>query len=178
MLFPIHHLETPMPDHPNSTSSITSSRPGSQPTPVAQADLVGGDADLRAPASSETVTQRKVASSPSGSLQEPRPAEDENQPGFLGERNRPDAPPSLQGNHGSFSNEAPGLVGASALNDGDTGVASDKPEAGGQLDFDDGDMVDGGRDKPVRMGRDVPQDGAQELRRSLSEADRQGERPD
>ncbi|MDB5966119.1 MAG: hypothetical protein JWQ72_2619 [Polaromonas sp.] len=62
------------------------------------------------------------------------------------------APPSLQGNHGSFSNEAPGLVAPSRLNEGDTGSASDKPEAGGQLDFDDGDMVDGGRGRNVRMG--------------------------
>jgi len=55
------------------------------------------------------------------------------------------APPSLQGNHGTFSNEAPGLVAPSRLNQGDTGIASDRPEAGGELDFDDGDMIDGGR---------------------------------
>ncbi len=70
------------------------------------------------------------------------------------------APPSLQGNHGSFSNEAPGLVAASRLNEGDTGAASDKPEAGGQLDFDDGDMVDGGRGKNVRMGGTYAAQGA------------------
>ena len=55
------------------------------------------------------------------------------------------APPSLQGNHGTFSNEAPGLVAPSRLNQGDTGIASDKPEAGGEMKFDDGDMIDGGR---------------------------------
>ena len=71
------------------------------------------------------------------------------------------APPSLQGNHGSFSDEAPGLVAASRLNEGDTGAASDKPEAGGQLDFDDGDMVDGGRGgKKVRMGGTYAAQGA------------------
>ncbi|MDB5891290.1 MAG: hypothetical protein JWP47_2121 [Polaromonas sp.] len=55
------------------------------------------------------------------------------------------APPSLQGNHGTFSDAAPGLVAPTHLNQGDTGIASDKPEAGGALDFDDGDMIDGGR---------------------------------
>lgn len=56
-----------------------------------------------------------------------------------------EAPPSLQGNHGTHSNEAPDLVQPSRLNEGDTGAASDKPEAGGQLEFEDGDMIDGGR---------------------------------
>ncbi|MES2976778.1 MAG: hypothetical protein V4731_00015 [Pseudomonadota bacterium] len=63
------------------------------------------------------------------------------------------APGSLQGNRGSFSDEAPGLVAPGRLNEGDTGSASDKPESGGKLDFDDGDMVDGGRGgNNVRMG--------------------------
>jgi hypothetical protein len=71
------------------------------------------------------------------------------------------APPSLQGNHGSFSDDAPGLVAPGRLNEGDTGAASDKPEAGGQLDFDDGDMVDGGRGgKKVRMGGTYAAQGA------------------
>jgi hypothetical protein len=71
------------------------------------------------------------------------------------------APPSLQGNHGSFSDDAPGLVAPSRLNEGDTGAASDKPEAGGQLDFDDGDMIDGGRGgKKVRMGGTYAAQGA------------------
>lgn len=71
------------------------------------------------------------------------------------------APPSRQDNHGSFSDEAPGLVAPSRLNEGDTGAASDKPEAGGQLDFDDGDMVDGGRGgSKVRMGGTYAAQGA------------------
>lgn len=43
-----------------------------------------------------------------------------------------------------LGDDVPGLVPASRLNQGDTGAASDKPEAGGELDFDDGDMWDRG----------------------------------
>jgi hypothetical protein len=59
---------------------------------------------------------------------------------------------SPQGNRGTFSDAAPGLVPPSHLNEGDTGSTSDKPEAGGQLDFDDGDMINAGRGRNVRMG--------------------------
>ena len=71
-----------------------------------------------------------------------------------------ETPASRQGNHGSFSNEAPGLVAPSRLNEGDTGAASDRPEAGGQLDFDDGDMEGGGRGKNSRMGGTYAAQGA------------------
>jgi hypothetical protein len=78
--------------------------------------------------------------------QDPEPGTAPGQPG------RSDTARSPQGKRGSFSDAAPGLVPPSRLNEGDTGVASDKPEAGGQLDFADGDMIDGGRGKSVRMG--------------------------
>jgi hypothetical protein len=78
--------------------------------------------------------------------QDPEPGTAPGQPG------RSDPASSPQGKRGSFSDAAPGLVPPSRLNEGDTGVASDKPEAGGQLDFADGDMIDGGRGKNVRMG--------------------------
>lgn len=55
------------------------------------------------------------------------------------------------GNHGSFSDEAPGLVPPSHLNQGDTGAASDRPDAGGTLNFDD-DEIYGGRGNNVRRG--------------------------
>jgi hypothetical protein len=67
---------------------------------------------------------------------------------------------SRQGNHGTFSDAAPGLVPPSRLNEGDTGAASDKPQAGGELNFDDGDMRDGGRGKNVRMGGTYAAQGA------------------
>ncbi len=73
-----------------------------------------------------------------------------------------DASASRQGNHGTFSDAAPGLVPPSRLNEGDTGAASDKPQAGGELNFDDGDgdMRDGGRGKNVRMGGTYAAQGA------------------
>jgi hypothetical protein len=52
--------------------------------------------------------------------------------------------------HGYLGDEVPGLVPPSELNQGDTGVANDKPQAGGELDFDDGSMWE--RGKNVRTG--------------------------
>lgn len=52
----------------------------------------------------------------------------------------PSDPDTRQAANSYLGDDVPGLVPPSGLNQGDTGVASDKPEAGGELDFDDGDM--------------------------------------
>ena len=57
----------------------------------------------------------------------------------------PLAPHSRQGNHGGNSDNAPGLAEPSTHNQGDAGAADDSPAAGGSLQLDDGDMIDGGR---------------------------------
>lgn len=50
--------------------------------------------------------------------------------------------PKVPRSHGYLGDDAAGLVSPSRRNQGDTGIASDKPEAGGELDFDDGNMWD------------------------------------
>lgn len=72
----------------------------------------------------------------------------------------PELAASPQGNHGTFSDAAPGLVPPGRLNEGDGGAASDKPQGGGELNFDDGEMRDGGRGKNVRMGGTYAAQGA------------------
>jgi len=52
--------------------------------------------------------------------------------------------PAVPRSHGYLGDDVPGLVPPSRHNEGDTGSASDKPEAGGELDFDDGSMWDRG----------------------------------
>lgn len=74
-----------------------------------------------------------------------RPPDTDPQQGHEHPEADPPAPHSRQGNHGANSDNAPGLVAPSALNQRDTGAASDAPEGGGTLQFDDGDMIDGGR---------------------------------
>jgi hypothetical protein len=158
--------------NPPANPPSNSKQPADAEPQVAQDDVLGEDTllQMRSPMKS---AHSPGTSDGESNLQSPQPAEDENQPGFIGERNRSDAPGSLQGNKGGFSDSAPGLVAPSGLNEGDTGVASDKPEAGGQLDFDDGDMVDGGRGKSVRTGGNTVEDGAEAMRRSPSQADPQ-----
>jgi hypothetical protein len=52
--------------------------------------------------------------------------------------------PKVPRSHGYLGDDVPGLVPPSQRNQGDTGIASDQPEAGGELDFDDGTMWDRG----------------------------------
>lgn len=62
-------------------------------------------------------------------------------------------------NHGGFSDGAAGLVPPSRLNEGDTGAASDRPDAGGQLNFDD-DEIYSGRGNNARRGGTAHAEGA------------------
>jgi len=55
-----------------------------------------------------------------------------------------------EGRHGYLGDEVPGLVPPSKLNQGDTGAASDMPDAGRELNFDDDAMDE--RDNTARSG--------------------------
>ncbi|MES2976779.1 MAG: hypothetical protein V4731_00020 [Pseudomonadota bacterium] len=57
----------------------------------AEADLLGEETSLVPPDSEgQPFSQPMAGQAAAGNLQQPQPAEDENQPGFIGERNRPD----------------------------------------------------------------------------------------
>jgi hypothetical protein len=58
---------------------------------AADADLLGEAATLKRPAAPEGADAVPAAGGTAGdeNFQQPRPAEDENQPGFIGERNLP-----------------------------------------------------------------------------------------
>lgn len=55
--------------------------------------------------------------------------------------------------HGLVSDEQPGLVAPSGVNQGDHGVADDRPDAGGELNFDDGTDEIHPRGKVTGAGR-------------------------
>lgn len=61
--------------------------PGPDTTPSVQTDVLGEATPLKVPVASDEQTQDEAA--PTTDHSEPKPAQDENQPGFMGERNLP-----------------------------------------------------------------------------------------
>lgn len=69
----------------NKISSPPIAKP--EKVPSVQADVLGEDTPLQAPVSPHRHEQEQTA--PPANASKPKPAQDENQPGFIGERNLP-----------------------------------------------------------------------------------------